>query len=78
MEIDVGDGAKKAYDIDATVLKHTFQPVPGLGDEAYAEDGTVFFRKGDTWVAIHIVRLDDAKTWMPKLIALAMTVVDRM
>lgn len=78
VEIDVGDGAKKTYDLDLTVLKHTFTPVPGLGDEGYAEDGTVFFRKGDTWVAIHIVRLDDSKLWMPKLKSLAKTVADRI
>jgi hypothetical protein len=78
VELDVGDGAKKAYDIDATVLKHSFKPVAGLGDEAYVEDGSVFFRKGDTWVGIHIVRLDDSKTWTPKLIALAMTVAGQI
>ncbi len=78
VQIDLGDGAKKAYDIDNTVLKHTFTPLPGLGDEAYAEDGAVFFRKGDTWVAIHIVRLDDSKVWMPKLITLAKTVATRI
>jgi hypothetical protein len=78
VEIDVGDGAKKTYDIDLTVLKHKFTPVAGLGDEGYAEDGTVFFRQGDTWVAIHIVRLDDSKLWMPKLIALAKTVATRV
>ena len=78
VELDVGDGAKKAYDIDATVLKHDFKPVPGLGVEAYVEDGSLFFRKGDTWVGIHIVRLDDSKIWTPKMIALAMTVAGRI
>jgi hypothetical protein len=78
VQIDVGDGAKKAYDIDLTVLTHTFTPAAGVGDEAYAEDGAVFFRKGDTWVAIHIVRLDDSKLWMPKLVALAKTVATRV
>ncbi len=78
VELDIGDGAKKAYDIDNTVLKHAFKPISGLGNEAYAEDGSVFFRKGDTWIGIHIVRLDDSKLWMPKLIALAMTVAGRI
>ena len=78
VEIDVGDGAKKAYDIDHDVLQHTFKPVPGLGDEAYSEESYVFFRKGDLWIAIHVVRLDDPKTWMPKVVALAETVAGRL
>jgi hypothetical protein len=78
VEIDVGDGAKKAYDIDATVLKHTFTPIAGLGDEGYSEDGAVFFRAGTTWAAIHVTRLDDPKTWMPKLVALAKVVAGRL
>jgi len=78
IEIGLGDGAKKAYDIDRTVLKHKFTPIPGLGDEGYAEDSAVFFRKGDLWVAMNVVRLDDARSWMPKLVALAKTVAGRL
>jgi hypothetical protein len=29
--------------------------VPGLGDEAVIENDTLFFRKGDLWLAIHVV-----------------------
>ncbi|MEV7321996.1 DUF3558 family protein [Streptomyces sp. NPDC093970] len=58
VEIYLGDGAKKIYDIDRQ-LGHTFRPVSGAGEEAYAEDDAVFFRKATTWVAIRLVRLND-------------------
>ncbi len=78
VELGIGDGAKKAYDIDHDILKHTFTPIPGLGDEGYSESGAVFFRLGDVWVALNVVRLDDESRWMPKLIALAKTVAGRL
>ncbi len=78
VEIDVGDGAKKSYDIDATTLEHDFATIADLGDEAYAEDGAIFFRKGDTWVAIHLVSLDDPAKTAAKLEALARAVADRL
>ena len=78
LEIDLGDGAKKSYDIDLTVLKHVFKPVPGVGDEAYAEDDAIFFRKGNTWVAIHLVRLNDAARNAANLAAVAKAVAGRI
>jgi hypothetical protein len=78
LEIDLGDGAKKSYDIDNSVLKHAFTAVAGLGDEAYAEDDAIFFRKGDTWVAIHLVRLNDASANAANLLALAKAVAARV
>jgi hypothetical protein len=60
VQIFIGDGAKKTYDIDVA-LKHAFVPVPGLADEAYLESNAIFFRKGTTWVAIELVRLNDPK-----------------
>ncbi len=78
VEIDVGDGAKKAYDIDATVLGHTFAPVADVGDEAYAEDGAIFFRTSDTWVAIRVIRLDDPARSSGPLEQLARVVVGRI
>lgn len=59
VEIFVGDGAKQFYDTDHDTLKHTFTSVPGLGDEAYEEDGVIFFRKSTVWVAIHLTLLSD-------------------
>ncbi len=58
--VTVGDGAKKIYDIDHDALKHTFTAIPGIGDEAWEEDDAVFVRKGQTWVALNLVRLNDA------------------
>jgi hypothetical protein len=54
VEIDVGDGAKKFLDVEK-LLEHQLDPVPGLGDEAVIENDTLFFRKGDLWLAIHVV-----------------------
>jgi hypothetical protein len=78
VEIDVGDGAKKAYDIDATVLKHDFTTVTGVGDEAYREDKAIFFRVGDTWVEINVVRLDSPSKLSDMLDELARTVAGRL
>jgi hypothetical protein len=78
LEIDLGDGAKKAYDIDLTVLHHAFTAVPGIGDEAWAEDDAIFIRKGETWLAIHLVRLNDASANAPALVTIARLVVGRI
>jgi hypothetical protein len=59
VEIITGDGAKKELDIDRDTLKHQFTSVPGIGDEADQEDGNIFIRKGDNWVDINLVRLND-------------------
>lgn len=77
VEIYVGDGAKKYYDIDRT-LNHTFTPFTGAGEEAYAEDDAVFFRKATTWVAIRLVRLDDPALHRDPLQNLARQVAGRL
>jgi Protein of unknown function (DUF3558) len=57
--IYVGDGAKKTYDIDQSLM-HTFMPAPAVtADESWEEDNAIFFRKGSTWVQISLVRLND-------------------
>ncbi len=78
VEIDVGDGAKKSYDIDHDVLKHTFTTVPGLGDEAYQEDDAIFFRVGSTWVALHIELLNDPSANVVPMQKLAAAVAGRL
>jgi len=55
----VGDGAKKALDIDKDSLNHDFTQPTGIGDEAWLESGSIFFRKGTTWAEINVVDLDD-------------------
>ncbi|GAA3775276.1 hypothetical protein GCM10022225_73960 [Plantactinospora mayteni] len=77
VEIYVGDGAKKMLDIDRE-LGHEFWPLPGVGDEAYAEDGAVFVQKGGQWVAVRLVLLNDPKESRKPLEAVAGTVASRM
>ncbi|SDZ30196.1 Protein of unknown function [Micromonospora pattaloongensis] len=77
VEIFVGDGAKKFLDIDRE-LGHDLQPLPGVGDEAYAEDFTVFVHASGVWVAIRLTRLDDAAAYRKPLAELARTVAGRL
>ena len=44
---------------DKDELEHAFTEPPGIGDEAWQEDGMIFARTGTTWVSIRIVSLDD-------------------
>lgn len=60
VEIITGDGAKKALDIDRDTLGHKFTSVSGIGDECDQEDDDIFIRKGDNWVDIDLVLLNDA------------------
>ncbi|PZG21168.1 hypothetical protein C1I95_08100 [Micromonospora craterilacus] len=79
LEVYVGDGAKKTLDI-ARTLKHELEELPEVGDEAYL-DGTsndVFVRKGDIWVVIHLVRLNDPKENREPMVKLGRVVADRM
>jgi len=59
VSVFVGDGAKKALDIDKNSLQHDFTQPTGIGDEAWLESGNIFFRKGTTWAEISVVDLDD-------------------
>lgn len=77
-EIFIGAGAKKFYDDDATVLQHPFTDLPGVGDEAHQEDYAIFFRKGDTWVALRVTSLDDYSKFKPALEALAKDVATKV
>lgn len=77
VEVYVGDGAKKMLDIDRD-LAHAFTPLAGIGDEAHLEDGVVFVRKGETWVAIRLVRLDDPATFRKPLEDAARSAAGRM
>ncbi len=77
VEVYVGDGAKKSYDIDVE-LAHEFTPVPGIADEAHLEENAVFFRKGTTWVGLRLVLLNDPAVNRDPLIALARTLATRL
>ncbi|MDG4786739.1 hypothetical protein O7626_12490 [Micromonospora sp. WMMD1102] len=77
VEVYVGDGAKKFLDIERE-LGHEIWPLPGVGDEAYAEDGAVFVQKGGRWVAVKLVLLADPKESREPLEQVAGTVASRM
>ncbi|WP_406070250.1 hypothetical protein [Micromonospora sp. NBC_01638] len=77
VEVYVGDGAKKFLDIDRE-LGHELNPISGAGDEAYAEDGTVFVSKGGVWACVRLVRSDDPATYRAALESAARTVAGRL
>lgn len=78
VEVGVGDGAKKFLDTDKDVLQHDFARVPGLGDEAWVEDDTVFVRVGELWFSLHLVGYAGTSEYRPKLEALAKTIIGRL
>jgi hypothetical protein len=78
VEVFIGDGAKKALDIDRETLGHAFVDIDGVGDEAYLEDFQIFFRKGKTWASIRLVRLEDAAGFAKPLENLARELASRM
>ncbi|WP_408630753.1 DUF3558 family protein [Micromonospora coxensis] len=77
VEVYVGPGAEKILDIDRA-LGHDLKPVPGVGDEAYIEDGAVFVAAGDVWIAIRLVSLADPTASRQALQDLARDVVTRL
>jgi len=77
VRVFVGDGAKKFYDIDRG-LGHEFTPLSGVGDEAWAEINTVFFREATTWAGIELTLLNDPEANREPLAALARTFADRL
>ena len=66
VEVYIGPGAKKYLEVDQS-LQHELTPVTGVADEAYLEDFAIFFRKGDTWAMLRLVRLDDAPPYNERL-----------
>lgn len=70
VEVFTGPGAKKFLDIDRE-LGHEITTVAGIGDEAHEEEWTIFLRKGSTWAAIRLVRLDDYELYRAPLQDLA-------
>jgi hypothetical protein len=77
VEVYVGNGAQKILDIDRG-LNHALTAVPGLGDEAYAEDNNIFVRDAKLWIAIRLVRLNSPAENAQPLEALARKVVARL
>jgi hypothetical protein len=79
VEVYVGDGAMKFLDIERDAGQ-VLTPISDLGDEAYAEPevGSIFFQKSGTWVAIHLVLLNDPAENVQPLEALARNVAARI
>lgn len=77
LEVYVGDGAKKYYDIDKITLGHEFKDIRGVGDEAHLEDGAIFVKAKGTWVGLRLLRLDDVDTG-PSLVKLAGIAIGRL
>jgi hypothetical protein len=76
VEFFVGDGAKKFLDVDRD-LGHTIDPLPGVGDEAYIEEFTLFFRTGTQWNVLRLTRLDDFPPYRQPMIDLATKVATK-
>ena len=73
--IDVGTDTPRTMEIDRK-LGHVFKSIAGLGDEAYEEDWNIFVRKGDVWVALSLVSVNEAATYagpLQKAAALAIS-----
>ncbi len=77
-EVFVGDGAFKFLEIDRDELGHEFEEIPGTGDEALLEDGSLFIRKGEQWVALRVVLLEELSVYRQQLLDLGLVVADRM
>lgn len=79
-EIGVGPGAKKQLDIERA-LGHTLTPVPDVGDETLLMEtdfSYVFIRKGDLWVSLHLVLLNEPAQNRERMLAAARIAADRM
>ncbi|WJK33583.1 DUF3558 family protein [Solwaraspora sp. WMMA2065] len=77
VEVFVGPGAKKILDINRE-LGHEFRELPGVGDEAYAEDDSVYVNISGQWVSIRLVRLNDPAENRQPLEDLARVVAGRL
>jgi hypothetical protein len=77
VSVYIGPGAKKTLDVDRA-LKHRFTRVAGIADEALEETNAIFLRKGELWVALELVRLNDPATNRRPLERLAGIVATRL
>ncbi|MFJ1541280.1 hypothetical protein ACIODS_22270 [Micromonospora chalcea] len=77
VEAFVGEGAKKYLDIERQ-LGHEIRELSGVADEALLTYEAFFLRKGDLWVAVRLVRLNDPQENKAPLERLARTVAGRM
>ncbi|MGV9766786.1 hypothetical protein [Micromonospora tulbaghiae] len=77
VEVYVGEGAKKYLDIERQ-LGHEMRELAGTADEALLTAEGFFLRKGELWVAVRLVRLNDPQENRAPLERLARTAAGRM
>lgn len=77
VEVYVGDSAKNYLEAERA-LGHDIKPLAGIGDEAYAEDGSVFVSKSGVWVSIRLVRTDDPAVYRKPMEDLVRAVAGRL
>ncbi|GIF96898.1 DUF3558 family protein [Catellatospora citrea] len=79
VEVYVGDGAQKVLDIERT-LGHEIVQLSGIGDEAWLDTTAceVFWLQSGQWIAIRLVRLNDAADNLKPLEDLARAAAGRL
>ncbi|WP_079124867.1 hypothetical protein [Streptomyces lushanensis] len=77
VEICVGDSARSYLDAERGI-GHKLSPLSGIGEEAYLEDGSVFFRTSGQWISIRLVRSVPPDETRKPLEDLARTVAARL
>lgn len=77
VEVYVGQGAEQILSTDQR-LGHELIAVPGIGDEALEKDMHLFFRVGETWHLIRVVRMIDPSGLVEPLRAAATAAVGRL
>ncbi|MFE0626069.1 hypothetical protein ACFW3D_03775 [Streptomyces sp. NPDC058864] len=77
VEVFAGEPGKNYYDAERG-LGHELEPLDGIGDEAWLEDGSVFLRVSGQWVAIRLVRNEEPSRFDKPLEELARTVAGRL
>ncbi|MEV0036974.1 hypothetical protein [Streptomyces sp. NPDC050804] len=76
VEVYVGDSARNYLDAERGI-GHELSPLSGVGEEAYLEDGSVFFRTSGQWISIRLVRSVPPEETREPLEDLARTVAAR-
>lgn len=77
VEVYVGPGAKKQLDIERT-LQHSLRKLPQVGEEAWIGENGVYLRKGQLWVSVLVVLLEDPQQYAGRLAKAASTAASRL
>jgi hypothetical protein len=77
VQVFVGPGSKKQLDIERT-LGHPLRKLGQVRDEAWAGESAVYVRKGQLWVSVELVLLNEPAENAPRLDQLATVVAGRL